>query len=598
MFKFSKNYINSVCRNKFFLVLIFLYSLLLLLATSMACYFSFSQKKEELMSQIESTYAQLALEYRNITDNFWQLYMPIFETQTENYDIWKTYFSKGQPHPLNPFEKQELESSLRQMLMRVNDVKWIVLYNADREDNYILYGDNIGIVQLSEDFPYMEALKSDCTKMEIYGTERDSGFSSLRNTYAICSRIPSKFGVGKIMTGYDTSPFYNICKNSTYELKSLNFILSNCDQLLFDYKGSSNTDLDNYLPASFDGLYSSDASGKLYIHSEVCGRNTSFLSYYASFQEMLFYCHSNTPILFLVFLLFALVSLAGYILMLHMISKEVNIIRDGLTQIGQNDLNYQLPIRFQQSDLSEIASSINQMTLRLKENINRAYYYELKQREAELSELQAKFNPHFLYNTLEMLRSRCEINGDPATADLITQLASIFRGFIGSKTFIPMTEELTSSKRYLALFGARYENKIEIRYDFDKEILSYGIIRNLFQPLIENYFVHGFDTSNKNNYILFSGKSLDSDTMVLTVEDNGSGMTPEEISALNAKLHEPVQIDTESYGLKNLHQRLHLFYGGNCGLTIYSNPHVPKGVSIQIIAKKMTVAEVTDKISH
>ncbi len=267
------------------------------------------------------------------------------------------------------------------------------------------------------------------------------------------------------------------------------------------------------------------------------------------------------------------------------------VINDGLHQIGQNDLDHQLPVNFHQNGLPEIAQSINQMTIHLRENINRAYYYELKQREAELSELQSKFNPHFLYNTLEMLRSRCQLNGDDATADLITQLSAIFRGFIGSQTFIPMSEELAFSKRYLALFGARYEDRVQIRYDFDKEILKYGIIRNLFQPLIENYFVHGFDTSNEENYILLKGKSLDDKTMILIMEDNGSGMSPEDMEALNAKLHEPIQISTESYGLKNLHQRLRLFYGGDCGLTIYPNPTAAKGISIQMTALKMTCEE-------
>ena len=143
-------------------------------------------------------------------------------------------------------------------------------------------------------------------------------------------------------------------------------------------------------------------------------------------------------------------------------------------------------------------------------------------------------------------------------------------------------------------FGARYEDKVKIRYDFDKDILKYGIIRNLFQPLIENYFVHGFDTSNEENYILFKGKSLDDKTMILTVEDNGTGMSDEEIKQLNAKLHEPIQISTESYGLKNLHQRLQLFYGESCGLTVCQNLNTPKGLCIQMTALKITCEEYNE----
>jgi len=115
------------------------------------------------------------------------------------------------------------------------------------------------------------------------------------------------------------------------------------------------------------------------------------------------------------------------------------------------------------------------------------------------------------------------------------------------------------------------------------------VIRNIFQPLIENYFVHGFDSQKEDNYILLRAKSLDEQTMLLTVEDNGYGMSDAEIEALNAKFTEPVQLDTESYGLKNLHQRLSLFYGGNCGLKVVR--HAEKGICIEMTLLKMTCAE-------
>ena len=75
-------------------------------------------------------------------------------------------------------------------------------------------------------------------------------------------------------------------------------------------------------------------------------------------------------------------------------------------------------------------------------------------------------------------------------------------------------------------------------------------------------------------------------------------MSPEEMEKLNAKLHESIQIDTESYGLKNLHQRLHLFYGGDCGLTVYPNPNGTKGLSIHMTALKMTYEEYEMNKKH
>ena len=582
---------TSISGNRFFILLLSVYFVLLLIVSFLACFFSYQQKREELFAQIDNTYVQLLREYRDITDNFWQVYMPIFESGTDIQNTLMEYFRADSSRVLTPMEKNNLSYALSQMMARDNDVSWIAVYNPNRNDNYILFNNSISLIPLTADFPYYEELNSDSTKMEIYGMEPLTNKAPLINTFAICGGSAHDMGKGKIMAGYSIATMENICSDASTTLKSLNYVLTNKGNILFDHSDKYDQSLTFCSDEEGEDIVTTDDGQKLYVKTQVCGLKTSLVSYYASYWEIFRYCHAYTPLLLLIVLAFAAISVIGYMAMIHMIGKEVSVIRDGLDEIGENHLDYRIPAHFNQSGLPEIAQSINRMAVRLKENINRAYYYELKQKESELSELQSKFNPHFLYNTLEMLRSRCHQSGDESTADLITQLSAIFRGFIGARTFVPMTEELTFSKRYLALFGARYEDKVKIRYDFDKDILKYGIIRNLFQPLIENYFVHGFDTSNEENYILFKGKSLDEERMILTVEDNGSGMTAQEMQELNDKLHEPIKMDTESYGLKNLHQRLQLFYGGDCGLTIYPNPHGGKGLSIQMTARKMTCEE-------
>lgn len=580
---------RSISGNRFFVGLLSIYFILLLIVIYLACLFSYEQKKVALMAQINSTYAQLRQEYNNITDNFWQVYMPIYESNTNVLDILTRYFSNDTS--LTPFDKLDVGDAARQLMIRDNDIQWLVLYNPNRSVNYILYNNGTSLQPLPTNFPYYTELNSSPRTMEIYGMKPLSSGTTTYYTFAISSGISSSMGTGKIMVGYSTASMKKICTNTSTGLESLNFVVTNNGNILFDSSGKYDP-LKTFCPTDeINEIVTVTNGQKLFVKSQASGLNTSIASYNVSWHEFFFSCHEFTPLMVALAITFAIVSVIGYLTMLRMINREVTVIRDGLNQIGENHLEYQIPTRFNQSGLPEIADSINHMTIRLKENINRAYYYELRQKEAELSELQSKFNPHFLYNTLEMLRSRCSQHGDDSTADLITQLAAIFRGFISSRNFIPMTEELALSKRYLALFGARYEDKVTIRFDFDKEILRYGIIRNLFQPLIENYFVHGFDTSNEENYILFKGKSLDEQTILLTVEDNGSGMSLEEMEELNTRLHEPIQIDTESYGLKNLHQRLQLFYGGDCGLTIYPNPNENKGLSIQMTALKMTCEE-------
>lgn len=569
---------------------LYLYILLLLLSIILSCFFSYRQKSEELQSQIDSVFTQLSSEYEKITSTVWQLYMPFFENSSLPQDILQQYMTNNDT-AFSPIEQKQLEQLMRQMLLRDQNVMWIVLYNSNRSDNYILYADIPGLKPLTEDFPLMEELIANTGTMAIYQPTRTEGYPKMHDTMAICGGFPYYIESGKLLIGYSTAPFESICRSSPCKLDSLSFVLTNNDDVLFAYHGPRSIRVDNLSLLTDEKQQYTDNHKLLRTNSRICGIRSSRITYYVLWQEFFLYCHKNTPLLITLFLVFFLISMVVYAYILRRIAKEVSIIQTGLNEISENNLTYRITSQFQQGDLSQIASSINEMAERLHHNINLAYYYEIKQREAELSELQSKFNPHFLYNTLEMLRSRCQQNNDDTSAKLITDLSTIFRGFISSTNFVPMSEELSFSKRYLSLFSARYGDRVEIRYDFDRDILNYGIIKNVFQPLIENYFIHGFDTGNDENYILLKGRSLDEKTMLITVEDNGIGMTPEDMEKLNAELSESIQINTESYGLKNLHQRLHLFYGGNCGLSLHPNANAPKGISIQIIASKMTCEE-------
>ena len=568
-----------------------LYTSLLLVSIILSCFFSYQQRKEELQSQIDGIYSRLSVEYQNITNNFWQLYMPFFEPSTGSQDVLQQYITNSSNATLTPIEQTQLEQALRQMLLRDQNVKWIIIYANNRVDNYILYRDASGLRMLSDAFPLYDELLSNSGQMAVYGLDNNLVDPALRDTFALCGGIPYFIDKGKILVGYSTAVFENICNSATFHLDSLSFLLTSNDTVLFNHHNSAPAKLDDSANLFVSGTQYLKNGTVLTVHSALCGSNASRLTYYASWWEVFFYSHSNTPLLIFLFLFFFILSLLGYAYIIRMIGKEVSIIQDGLDRISTNDLTFRIENRFQQEDLAQIADSVNEMAERLNHNINLAYYYEIKQRDAQLSELQSKFNPHFLYNSLEMLRSRCQQSGDNTSAKLITDMATLFRGLISSRNFIPLTEELAFSRRYLSLFSARYNDSVEIRYDFDLDIMQYGIIRNLFQPLIENYFVHGFDTSNEDNYLLLKGKSLDDKTMLLTVEDNGIGMSLDDIETLNKKLHAPIKINTESYGLKNLHQRLSLFYGGNCGLTIHPNPNAPKGLSIQMIARKITCEE-------
>ena len=262
--------------------------------------------------------------------------------------------------------------------------------------------------------------------------------------------------------------------------------------------------------------------------------------------------------------------------------RETAVIRKGLEYIGENHLEYRFVLKFYNGEFNEIASAINKMAEALQHTVEQLYKFEIEQRKYELAELMAKFDPHFLYNTLELFRARCARNGDIETANLITHASTIFRGLLSSRNIVTLREELAFSEHYLKLFRARYDDGVKIFYDFDSEILDCFVIRNIFQPLIENYFEHGYNSSRTDNCLWLRGKRASEDGLRLSVDDNGIGMAPEAVEDLQMSLNSMALDENDSYGLRNLHQRIRLYYGKDYGLTIISNSYGGLRVIIHI----------------
>lgn len=581
---FSKHTHHSI--NRLFLILYLTYFSFLLVIGSIACYFSYREKHEDILASMNLAFTQIDQEYSDILKNFWQAYMPIFEKNSANYSIFKTYFSHEKADDLTPLERLSLIDALNQMRIRDSRILWLGVYSDNRDINYILYNDNTSLQMIPEDFPFLNQMRVKTQQMEIYGSP-DSSSDSYAASFAICGGVPTGMGPGKIIIGYSLQKVYSICESAISSIP-YQFDFISDEVSVFHYQTDSFKT--TYLPNTVGtGIKANDIGQKFYVHCANSGDSHTTLSYSIPQSALFQTAMSRFPAVLLLLFSFAALALLMHFLLSHAITKEIGVIQNGLKMLASDKLDYRLPTKFQQNGLPEIAENINAMSDKLSENIKKAYYFELKQKDAQLAELQATFNPHFLYNTLEMLRSKSYANGDEETSELIAQLSALFRGFINAKTFISIREELAFSNRYLNLLNARYGNSVEVSYDIDGTLLDYGIIRNVFQLLIENFFVHGFNSESDSNEIRFYGISLDDSTMLLTVEDNGCGMNESDLAELNKSIDSPIRHGEKSYGLKNLNQRIKLFYGSECGMTIRSSDG--GGLHIEIRLKKIRVSD-------
>lgn len=557
-----------------FLLIGAFYWIILILTSLFVCSLSYEQKKSEILADVNIRLTQVGNAYQNLTEQFWESYLPIFENKTTSYLLLRDYFAVPDDDGLTPVELHDISNVLAQIVVRDDRIQWIAAYSPVRKVNYIYYaasqtGTGVGIMEaLPDDFPYMEQMQQKNNLMEIYG-EIESERSQLRNTIAVAGGTPA-LTKGVLLFGYGISQIQQFAEENL-PLESLQFeIISNEGRLLY-HSGEEHIELPEEIFQAGSGVFQTD-TGKWYAMVDPFTTRGGTVYYTIDWKELFLKSNASTPQLLTAILLLSALSILVLCLVMRTIQREARRIRDGLDALGQNQLDYRIGGNFYQAAFADIAHSINKMAESLKENIDKAYYYQLKHKEAEMQELQAKFNPHFLYNSLDVFRARCYENGDDETAELIAQTASVFRGFIGAQTFIPLQQELAFSQRYLAIYRARHNDAMQILYDIDKEVLQYGIIRNVLQPLIENYFAHGFDPSRQDNILQFRGYIRDEDTYVLTVEDNGFGMEEDALQTLNAHLQEPIATEQESYGLKNLHQRIQLYYGPKCGLVIRKNP--------------------------
>lgn len=557
-----------------FLLIGAFYWIILILTSLFVCALSYEQKKSEILADVNIRLTQVGNAYQNLTEQFWESYLPIFENRTTSYLLLRDYFAVPDDDGLTPVELHDISNVLAQIVVRDDRIQWIAAYSPVRKVNYIYYaasqtGTGVGIMEaLPDDFPYMEQMQQKNNLMEIYG-EIESERSQLRNTIAVAGGTPA-LTKGVLLFGYGISQIQQFAEENL-PLESLQFeIISNEGRLLY-HSGEEHIELPEEIFQAGSGVFQTD-TGKWYAMVDPFTTRGGTVYYTIDWKELFLKSNASMPQLLTTILQLSALSILVLCLVMRTIQREARRIRDGLDALGQNQLDYRIGGNFYQAAFADIAHSINKMAESLKENIDKAYYYQLKHKEAEMQELQAKFNPHFLYNSLDVFRARCYENGDDETAELIAQTASVFRGFIGAQTFIPLQQELAFSQRYLAIYRARHNDAMQILYDIDKEVLQYGIIRNVLQPLIENYFAHGFDPSRQDNILQFRGYIRDEDTYVLTVEDNGFGMEEDALQTLNAHLQEPIATEQESYGLKNLHQRIQLYYGPKCGLVIRKNP--------------------------
>lgn len=244
-------------------------------------------------------------------------------------------------------------------------------------------------------------------------------------------------------------------------------------------------------------------------------------------------------------------------------------------------------------EIGEFENAFNDMLRQINHLINEVYQKELREKDAVIETLMAQINPHFLYNTLDMIKSMAEIEDQDEIGEMVKALSSIFRYSTYSRNpLVTVDEEITNLKNYIRIIQARFGNKVHFEINVDEEVHQYSIIKLCLQPLVENSVKHGIfqkSCQGKVNIQIYKKENQ----LYVCVKDNGSGMLQEDLQQLQKELNCD-KIENEKRGVKiglyNINTRLKLYYGKEYGLKISNN--VDAGLKIEFCIPCKLTTEV------
>ena len=271
------------------------------------------------------------------------------------------------------------------------------------------------------------------------------------------------------------------------------------------------------------------------------------------------------------------------------IIQPISQLNQATEKIAQGDFNARAQAD-SDDEVAELAVSFNKMAGSMQSLIDKVKEDERKMRKADLRLLQEQIQPHFLYNTLDTIVWLIESNEPDEAVTMVVTLSDFFREILSKgKEFISIKEEEKHISSYLQIQEMRYRDILEYDIQLDQVIYKYQILKLTLQPVVENALYHGIKYKRAKGCIHIHGEK-EGDIIRLTVRDDGVGMDEEELEQLRQQIEKPCQETEKGFGLANVNERIHMYFGPEYGMKIQSQKG--KGTTVEIVIPAILEAPV------
>ncbi len=290
--------------------------------------------------------------------------------------------------------------------------------------------------------------------------------------------------------------------------------------------------------------------------------------------EAMGYYFSNRIMMAVILLFSCVVLITLYIMFSNRMSAPIRKVREAMKEVEGGQMDVHLDINTH-DEMEIIADGFNKMVEKLQDYINQVYVAQICQKDAELNALKMQIQPHYLYNTLDVIRMTALDQEDEKTAELLECLAHQLRYVMGEHNErIRLRDELQMLREYFVIMKVRYEGRINLHIQISNEDLDLYILKMLLQPVVENAIKHGLREKSGEGSVAIR-VSRNEDILEIVVMDDGIGMEENQVRQMQEILDVPEigyigEDGHVSIGMKNVYDRIKLNCGKEYGFRVES----------------------------
>lgn len=256
----------------------------------------------------------------------------------------------------------------------------------------------------------------------------------------------------------------------------------------------------------------------------------------------------------------------GIIWVSRFITGRISYLRDGMKAAAEGDFSTRLEAE-DKDEIGELIRGYNALLGKMQTLIKEVYESEITQKKYEMKALQNQINPHFLYNSLSLINWKAIENGNRDISSITLALSNFYRTSLNKgRNTLTVEEEISNVKSYIEIQLMMHDNEFDVEYDIDNSILKYETLNLILQPIVENAIEHGIDVKEdgERGKIIIKGWKNDG-KIFISVADNGVGMDEDKAKSI-------ITQNSKGYGIRNVNERIELYYGKEYCLDVKSKP--------------------------